>query len=130
MSNPPFLQLAGPVHLASSPSLQLLTFREQSLCSKLRMLPRPYLALKETIIREYARRGGHFTRREACELLRLDAKKTGQVWDFLHGIGYLEWKPPGEEREKDIAPSNAQTPFVLSLHPPMSLSYLNSDFFT
>lgn len=54
-----------PLNLANSPSLHLLTAAEQTLCSTLRILPKPYLVIKETLVREYARRGGKLRRREA-----------------------------------------------------------------
>lgn len=46
---------APPLTLATSASLQLLTPLEVQLCSTLRILPRPYLFLKEVLLREYVR---------------------------------------------------------------------------
>ncbi|KAF7320150.1 Transcriptional adapter 2 [Mycena kentingensis (nom. inval.)] len=77
-----------PLNLANSPSLHLLTPAEQTLCSQLRMLPRPYLSVKETLLREYARRGGKLRRREARDLVKIDVNKTSRVWDFF-GTGRL-----------------------------------------
>lgn len=64
---------AAPLSLASAESLHLLSPSEQVLCSTLRILPKPYLMIKETLIREYARRGGQLRRREArgCVLVSL-----------------------------------------------------------
>lgn len=75
------------------------------LCSQMRILPRPYLAMKELLIREYARRGGQLRRREARELLRIDVNKASRLWDFLHQAGYL--KASLEERDNA---NNAETP--------------------
>ncbi len=50
--------VAAPLNLANSPSLHLLTPAEQTLCAQLRILPKPYLVIKEILVREYARRGG------------------------------------------------------------------------
>jgi transcriptional adapter 2-alpha len=80
---------AAPLNLANSPSLHLLTPPEQILCSNLRILPKPYLVIKETLVREYARRGGKLRRREARELVKIDVNKTSRVWDFLVQAGYL-----------------------------------------
>jgi hypothetical protein len=80
---------AAPLNLANAPSLHLLTPAEQTLCSQLRILPKPYLVIKETLVREYARRGGKLRRREARELVKIDVNKTSRVWDFLVQAGYL-----------------------------------------
>ena len=81
---------AAPLNLANSPSLHLLTPEEQTLCSQLRILPKPYLVIKETLIREYARRGGKLRRREARDLVKIDVNKTSRVWDFLVQAGFLK----------------------------------------
>ncbi|KAK2464163.1 hypothetical protein APHAL10511_003620 [Amanita phalloides] len=80
----------APLNLANSPSLHLLTPPEQTLCSQLRILPKPYLVIKETLVREYARRGGKLRRREARDLVKIDVNKTSRVWDFLVQAGYLK----------------------------------------
>lgn len=86
---PPVRKAPAPLNLANSPSLHLLTPAEQALCSSLRILPKPYLVIKETLVREYARRGGKLRRREARDLVKIDVNKTSRVWDFLVQAGYL-----------------------------------------
>lgn len=81
---------AAPLNLANSPMLHLLTPAEQTLCSQLRILPKPYLVIKETLVREYARRGGKLRRREARDLVKIDVNKTSRVWDFLVQAGFLK----------------------------------------
>ncbi|ORY89651.1 hypothetical protein BCR35DRAFT_317170 [Leucosporidium creatinivorum] len=51
--------------LSTSSSLHLLTPLEQTLCSTLRILPKPYLYLKETLLREWSRSGGRMGAEEA-----------------------------------------------------------------
>ncbi|KAL0956901.1 hypothetical protein HGRIS_003006 [Hohenbuehelia grisea] len=80
----------APLNLANSPCLHLLTPAEQTLCSTLRILPKPYLVIKETLVREYARRGGKLRRREARDLVKIDVNKTSRVWDFLVQAGFLK----------------------------------------
>ena len=70
--------------------LHLLRPDEQALCSTLRILPKPYLVIKETLVREYARRGGKLRRREARDLVKIDVNKTSRVWDFLVQTGFLK----------------------------------------
>ncbi|KAJ3905382.1 hypothetical protein F5879DRAFT_743788 [Lentinula edodes] len=89
-----------PLNLANSPSLHLLTQGEQTLCSQLRILPKPYLVIKETLVREYARRGGKLRRREARDLVKVDVNKTSRVWDFLVQAGFLKITP-------DVDPSTS-----------------------
>lgn len=93
-SRPQAIRRPGPLNLANSPSLHLLTPQEQTLCATLRILPKPYLVVKETLVREYARRGGKLRRREARELVKIDANKTSRVWDFLVQSGFLKINDP------------------------------------
>lgn len=55
----------APLQLSQADALSLLTPEEQELCSTLKMLPRPYLVIKETFIVENARRGGMLRRKDA-----------------------------------------------------------------
>ena len=89
----PTFYIAAPLNLANSPSLHLLTPEEQTLCSQLRIFPKPYLVIKETLIREYARRGGKLRRREARDLVKIDVNKTSRVWDFLVQAGLMRVGP-------------------------------------
>ena len=56
---------ATPLNLSNAASLDLLSTEEQSLCSSLRVLPKPYLTIKEMYIRENERRKGLLKRRDA-----------------------------------------------------------------
>ncbi|KAF9010640.1 hypothetical protein BDQ17DRAFT_1346596 [Cyathus striatus] len=89
-TGPPVRRPPAPLNLANSPSLHLLTPAEQTLCSQLRIFPKPYLVIKETLVREYARRGGKLRRREARDLVKIDVNKTSRVWDFLVQAGFLK----------------------------------------
>ncbi|OBZ71060.1 Transcriptional adapter ADA2 [Grifola frondosa] len=89
-TGPPARKMPAPLNLANSPALHLLTPEEQTLCSQLRILPKPYLVIKETLVREYARRGGKLRRREARDLVKIDVNKTSRVWDFLVQAGFLK----------------------------------------
>lgn len=93
---------AAPLTLGTAPSLNLLTPEEQSLCSQLRLLPRAYLAIKATIIREYQRRGGELNRKQARDLLKCDVYKTARVYDLLVVMGLLN--PPPETVEMPMVP--------------------------
>ncbi|KAG6844382.1 hypothetical protein H0H87_007286 [Tephrocybe sp. NHM501043] len=90
VSVPPVRRPPAPLNLANSPSLHLLTPGEQTLCAGLRIFPKPYLVIKETLVREYARRGGKLRRREARDLVKIDVNKTSRIWDFLVQAGFLK----------------------------------------
>jgi transcriptional adapter 2-alpha len=80
---------AAPLNLANADSLHLLTPTEQILCSQLRILPKPFLVVKETLVSEYARRGGNLKRRDARGLVNIDVRKTSMIWDYLESVGLL-----------------------------------------
>lgn len=71
------------IGLSHSADVQLLSREEQSLCSNLRMLPKAYLVVKETLIRELWRTGGSMTKKSARSLLKIDSNKTGKVFEYL-----------------------------------------------
>lgn len=48
--------------------------------------------IKETLIREYARRGGNLRRREARGLIKIDVNKTSKIWSLLEETGVLVCK--------------------------------------
>ncbi|KAI9447163.1 hypothetical protein F5148DRAFT_988207 [Russula earlei] len=99
----------APLNLSNSPSLHLLTPAEQTLCSTLRILPKPYLVIKETLVREYARRGGKLRRREARDLVKIDVNKTSRVWDFLVQAGYLRiGVDPSQQQQSQQTPTLSQ----------------------
>ncbi|KAH7097048.1 hypothetical protein BKA62DRAFT_662213 [Auriculariales sp. MPI-PUGE-AT-0066] len=79
-----------PLTLATAPSFHLLHHSEQTLCHQLKMLPRAYLVVKETLVREFARRGGRLRKREAKDIIRIDPSKTNRIWDYLVMSGTLK----------------------------------------
>ena len=69
--------------LSGASCFNLLTDQEKQLCSELRILPKPYLFIKQTILRESARRGGQLQRREVRAMFRIDANKVNRIFDSL-----------------------------------------------
>nr|XP_019012163.1 transcriptional adapter 2-alpha [Kwoniella pini CBS 10737]OCF50944.1 transcriptional adapter 2-alpha [Kwoniella pini CBS 10737] len=82
----------APLNLANAASLDLLSVEEQSLCSSLRVLPKPYLTIKELYIRENERRHGLLKRRDARRMLKIDVNKSGKIFDYLVHSGILRLK--------------------------------------
>ncbi len=83
---------ATPLDLTNADGLQLLTLAEVELCSTLRLLPRPYLVIKETLLRE-AERLGTLRRAQARLLLRMDVNKTGKIYDYFVSTGLINPNP-------------------------------------
>jgi len=91
-----------PLTLATSNSLHLLTNLEKELCSTLRMLPRPYLFLKQTLLREFVKLGSRMNSLDARKAVRRRDEEIGRsgmgewgekverVWEFLKESGGLQ----------------------------------------
>lgn len=77
-----------PLDLTGCECVDQLTSAEQELCSSLRLLPRAYLAIKQTLLKESQKRGG-LKRRDARTLVRVDVNKLGKVFDFLVLSGWI-----------------------------------------
>ncbi|KAJ1921426.1 Transcriptional adapter ada2 [Mycoemilia scoparia] len=80
---------AAPLDIQNADGVHLLNPGEQQLCSTLRILPRPYLVIKETILKEYAKRGS-LRRRQARDLVNIDVNKTGRIYDFFVESGWIQ----------------------------------------
>ncbi|WWC60212.1 uncharacterized protein I303_102778 [Kwoniella dejecticola CBS 10117] len=93
----------APLNLANAASLDLLSVEEQSLCSSLRVLPKPYLTIKELYIRENERRHGLLKRRDARRMLKIDVNKSGKIFDYLvhSGILRLKYDPNQQQQQQN-----------------------------
>ncbi|CDR46013.1 CYFA0S21e00870g1_1 [Cyberlindnera fabianii] len=61
----------------------LLSIDEQELCLDLRILPKPYIAIKEVLFRESLRTGGGLKKKACKELLKIDPVKANKLYDFF-----------------------------------------------
>jgi transcriptional adapter 2-alpha len=78
-----------PLNITGADGHDLLTTSEADLCSKLRILPRAYLVIKETLLGEYQKRGCVLKKRQARGLVKIDVNKTSKVWDYFVSRGWL-----------------------------------------
>ncbi|CAG8514186.1 400_t:CDS:10, partial [Acaulospora colombiana] len=69
--------------------VDLLSEAERKLCEGLRILPRSYLVIKETILKEWARTNGTLRKRQARDLIRIDVSKTARIYDFFIEMGWI-----------------------------------------
>lgn len=81
--------VSNPLDISHAPDVELLSPEEQMLCSQLRILPKPYLAIKETLFRELLRSGGVLKKRTARELIKIDVNKTARIYEFFQSQRWI-----------------------------------------
>ncbi|KAJ3222191.1 Transcriptional adapter ada2 [Clydaea vesicula] len=80
---------AHSLDISQSEGYELLSSQEKTLCSSLRILPRAYLVIKETLLSHHQKSGGKLKKRQARGLVKIDVNKTGKVWDFFIQSGWI-----------------------------------------
>lgn len=70
--------------------LHLLTPEEKELCSILRIYPKPYIAIKETILKEAMKNGGALKKKAVREMCRIDVNKGTRLFDFFVHNGWIQ----------------------------------------
>lgn len=84
---------ANPLDITNMDGFDLLSSSEQTLCSTLRLLPRSYLVIKGTILKEYEKKG-FLKRRAARALIKIDVNKTSRIYDFFIESGWITAAQP------------------------------------
>lgn len=84
----PGVQPLSLVH-DNAPDLHLLTAEEAKLCEVLRLQPKPYMMIKEQILKEALKGNGSIKKRQAKEICRLDSQKGGRIFDFFVNAGWI-----------------------------------------
>ena len=78
--------LLPQLSLSTSSSLHLLSEEEGKLCSELRILPKPYLFVKQCLLREFARCNGRLDKSRAIGLFtNLSEATLLCIWDEIFG---------------------------------------------
>ncbi|CAI4038301.1 hypothetical protein SMKI_04G6430 [Saccharomyces mikatae IFO 1815] len=67
----------------------LLSNDEQQLCIQLKILPKPYLVIKEVMFRELLKTGGNLSKGACRELLNIDAIKANKIYDFFQNENWM-----------------------------------------
>ncbi|KAF5020516.1 hypothetical protein F66182_7448 [Fusarium sp. NRRL 66182] len=78
-----------PMTQDSAPDLHLLTPEEAKLCEVIRLQPKPYLMIKEQILKEALKTNGTLKKKQAKEICRLDSQKGGRIFDFFINSGWV-----------------------------------------
>lgn len=69
--------------------VHLLTQEEIELCEKTRINPKPYLVIKEAIMKEALKGNGQLKKKQAKEICRLEGQKGGRIFDFFVNSGWV-----------------------------------------
>ena len=115
-----FLSIGVPLDISDAEGIELLSTNEKNLCSILRILPRLYLTIKETLIATNARYG-HCKRAQARSLIKIDVNKTSRIYDFFIGAGWIKPRP---DKEGTSSPSegNMEEETTVSDHSTLDFS--------
>ncbi|KAI6795721.1 putative SAGA complex subunit [Hortaea werneckii] len=73
----------------NAPDWQLLDPSERDLCSKCRLQPKPYLAIKNAIFAEAMKNDGKLKKKNVREISKIDTTKGGRVFEFMCDMGWL-----------------------------------------
>lgn len=73
----------------SAPDLHLLTPEESKLCEVVRLQPKPYLMIKEQVLKEAIKGNGALKKKQVREICRLDSQKGGRIFDFFVNAGWI-----------------------------------------
>jgi transcriptional adapter 2-alpha len=90
-ANPQPISGVAPLSLSpdNAPDLHLLTPEEAKLCEVVRLQPKPYLMIKEQILKEALKGNGTLKKKQAKEICRLDSQKGGRIFEFFINSGWL-----------------------------------------
>lgn len=88
---------SAPLNIANADGIEMLTEKERELCSILRLYPRVYLHIKDTLIKEYLQHGG-LKRAQARAAVKIDVNKTSRLYDFFVSAGWIK-APVGDSSE-------------------------------
>ncbi|KAI0404527.1 hypothetical protein F4802DRAFT_220320 [Xylaria palmicola] len=73
----------------NAPDMHLLTPEEVELCKVSRLQPKPYLMIKEQVLKEALKGNGSLKKKQVKEICRLDTQKGGRIFDFFIDSGWI-----------------------------------------
>lgn len=78
-----------PLSQDNAPDVHLLTPEEVELCKVSRIQPKPYLMIKEQVLKEALKGNGALKKKQVKEICRLDGQKGGRIFDFFINSGWI-----------------------------------------
>ncbi|RYO73829.1 hypothetical protein DL762_010315 [Monosporascus cannonballus] len=73
----------------NAPDLHLLTPEEVEICKVSRIQPKPYLMIKEQVLKEALKGNGTLKKKQVKEISRLDSQKGSRLFDFFVNSGWI-----------------------------------------
>lgn len=78
----------APLDILHATDFELLSPEEKQLCLTLRILPKPYLAIKNQLMREAIRVNGVLKKKDARLFLKIDVNKASKIYEFFVQMGW------------------------------------------
>lgn len=73
----------------TAPDMHLLTPEEIELCKISRLQPKPYLMIKEQVLKEALKGNGTLKKKQVKEICKLDSQKGSRIFDFFVNSGWI-----------------------------------------
>ncbi|CAK9435665.1 uncharacterized protein LODBEIA_P03920 [Lodderomyces beijingensis] len=78
-----------PLDITHSADYDLLSAEEKQLCATLRILPKPYLAIKNQLMKEAVKNNGVLKKKDARQTLKIDVNKASKIYEFFVQMGWI-----------------------------------------
>lgn len=78
----------APLDISNATDFELLSPEEKQLCSTLRILPKPYLAIKTQLMKEAIKSNGVLKKKDARQFLKIDVNKASKIFEFFVQMGW------------------------------------------
>lgn len=78
----------APLDISHAADFDLLSNEEKQLCATLRILPKPYLAIKNQLMKEAIKNNGILKKKDARQSLKIDVNKASKIYEFFVQMGW------------------------------------------
>lgn len=78
----------APLDISHATDFDLLSPEEKQLCSTLRILPKPYIAIKNQLMKEAIKNNGLLKKKDARLFLKIDVNKASKIYEFFVQMGW------------------------------------------
>ena len=78
----------APLDISHAADFELLSSEEKQLCATLRILPKPYLAIKNQLMKEAVKNNGILKKKDARQSLKIDVNKASKIYEFFVQMGW------------------------------------------
>lgn len=78
----------APLDISHAADFELLSNEEKQLCATLRILPKPYFAIKNQLMKEAIKNNGVLKKKDARLALKIDVNKASKIYEFFVQMGW------------------------------------------